>query len=79
MAKHWTQTAEGRKRMSAIGKQRHAAKKTVTSIPLEAIPERKATVKRAKSLSPHNDAMLLQHVAKELLRLVTVIMEREEQ
>ena len=56
MAKHWTQTAEGRKRMSAIGKKRHAAK--TTSIPLDAIPERPRKTKQKAAAHLDSDTKL---------------------
>ena len=75
MAKHWTQTAEGRKRMSAIGKQRHAAKKTVTSIPLDSIPERpQRKGKRIKAPSPQRSTSNVV-VARELIKLALSLLD----
>jgi len=76
MAKHWTQTPEGRKRMGKISKARHAAKAAVTAtFPLDAIPERPTRkVRRPRNAAEkeaHRDLVALPlHLKIRLLQFI---------
>ena len=70
---HWTQTPEGKKRLSEQVKKQHKTGKRkprtkATSIPLDAIPDRQPKRKKAKQ-AKLNTPMLLMPCGKQTLTM----------